>query len=201
MIRINLLKAEAKAPIVEEVRISERKLPVSPSLILGLVIILIAAVAFIQTNSISREKNLFNLIQEEKSTLGDVEAKLTKVEAQRTTIMKKINLIRDLKSYQEVAVKIMDEISKDIPDWVWLDEITYDKKQVRIKGKALSNKLIADYIDNLEASPTFERVELISSIQQTRGNERFLEFLLNANYVTLAAANPSLTAQSGEAKK
>ncbi len=204
MIRINLLKAEAKAPVIEEVRVREKKLAVSPSLILGLVIILLTAVAFFQINSINREKTLLTLKTEEKAKLGDVEAKLNLFEKQRDIIMKKINLIRDLKSFQEVAVRIMDEISKTIPDWVWLDEVNYDKQQIRIKGKALSNKLIADYISNLEASPIFAGVELISSIQQTRANDRFLEFLLTTNYVPPAPAkpaNPSAKGELGEEKK
>jgi Tfp pilus assembly protein PilN len=201
MIRINLLKAEAKGPVIEEARAKGRKLPVSPSLIIGLVLVLIAAVAIFQTNSINRERTLLSVAQDEKSKLGDVEAKLIKVEGQKIIIMKKINLMNELKSFQEVALRTMDEISKTIPDWVWLDEVTCDKKQVQIRGKALSNKLIADYISNLEASPSFEKVDLISSIQQTRGSERILEFLLTTNYVSPAAVNPSSKGESGQEMK
>jgi type IV pilus assembly protein PilN len=202
MIRINLLKAEAKAPIIEEARVKGKKLPVSPSLALGLVLVIIAAVGIFQTNSINKERRLLSAAQDEKSKLGDVEAKLTKVEAQKTVIMKKINLISELKSFQEVALRIMDEISKTIPDWVWLEEVTCDnKKQIQIKGKALSNKLIADYISNLEASPTFEKVDLISSIQQTRGSERILEFLLTTNYVPPAPVNPPPKGTTGQETK
>lgn len=201
MIRINLLKAEGKAPVIEEARAKGRKLPVSPSLIIGLVLVLIAAVAIFQTNSINRERTLLDVAQNEKSKLGDVEAKLTKVEGQKIIVMKKINLISELQSFQEVALRIMDEISKTIPDWVWLEEVSCDKKQVQIKGKALSNKLIADYISNLEASPSFEKVDLISSIQQTRGSEKILEFLLTTNYVSPAPVNPSSKGESGQEMK
>jgi type IV pilus assembly protein PilN len=190
MIRINLLKAEGKAPVIEEARVKGKKLPVSPGLALGLVIVLIFAFAIFKTNSINKERRLLGAAQDEKAKLGDVEAKLTQVEAQKTIIMKKINLISELKTFREGALRIMDDLSKNIPDWVWLEEVTYDKKQVQIKGKALSNKLIADYISNLEASPTFEKVDLISSIQQTRGTERVLEFLLTTNYVPPAPVNP-----------
>ena len=198
MIRINLLKAEAKAPVIEEVRVKGKKLPVSPSLILGLVIVLIGAVAYFQMHSINNEKILLNVAQDEKTKLGDVEAKLTKVEAQKAVIVKKISLISELQSFQGVALRIMDEISKTIPDWVWLTEVTCDKKQVQIKGNALSNKLIADFISNLEASPIFEKVEIISSIQQTRANQKILEFLLTTNYVSPTAANPPPKGGSGQ---
>jgi hypothetical protein len=58
--------------------------------------------------------------------------------------------------------------------------------------------LIADYISNLEESPSFEKVDLISSIQQTRGSERILEFLLTTSYVPPAPVNPSSKGQSGQ---
>ena len=61
----------------------------------------------------------------------------------------------------------MDELSKRLPDWVWLNEVAYDSKNIQIRGNALSNNLIADYISNLENSPYFESVNLISSTQKT----------------------------------
>ncbi len=185
MIRINLLKpeAKAKAPAVEEIKIKEKRPLISPSLILGLVIIIAAVVAFYQLTSINRENNLLKATLEEKNKLGDVETKLERVEAQRNTIQKKIDLIRDLQSVKEAAVTIMDSINLDIPDWVWLNEVVYDKKEIRIRGRALTNKQVAEFISRLEASPSIENVELISSIQQETRNERFLEFSLTARYV------------------
>lgn len=199
MIRINLLKAEAKPPVIEVAK--KEKKAVSPSLIIGLVIIAAAAVGFYLTTAISKEKNLLDASREEKNKLGDIESKLDKVNAQKNIVMKKISLIQNLKSFQEVAVKIMDELSKNIPEWVWLTEVTYDKKIVRIKGRAASNKLVADYISNLEASPNFENVELVSSIQQTIANERFQEFSLNTTYVPPAPANPPPNKEAEKEKK
>ena len=40
---------------------------------------------------------------------------------------------------------------------------------IQIKGNALSNNLIADYIYNLESSPHFANVNLISSDPEDRG--------------------------------
>jgi Tfp pilus assembly protein PilN len=62
-------------------------------------------------------------------------------------------------------------------------DVSYDRQNVRIQGKALSNTLIADYIYNLENSPVFTMVNLISSTQQTLGREEFLDFTLTARYV------------------
>jgi len=77
----------------------------------------------------------------------------------------------------------MDELSKNIPEWVWLTEITYRAQKIQLKGRALSNNLIADYIANLEASPYFNNVNLISSSQKTTRNSQFMEYSLTATVV------------------
>ena len=74
----------------------------------------------------------------------------------------------------------MDALSRNIPDWVWLTEATYGPQGVQIKGKALSNNLIADYMSNLESSPVLTNVYLVSSTQAASGKEQVLDFTLLA---------------------
>ncbi len=104
--------------------------------------------------------------------------------------MQKIGLINQLKSQQDMAVRIMDELSRSLPDWVWLNEIGYDAKNIQIRGNALSNNLVADLIANLENSPYFESVNLISSTQKTARNDQYLEFSLTAAVVNPKAPPP-----------
>ena len=79
----------------------------------------------------------------------------------------------------------MDELSKHLPDWTWLTEVGYENMIITVKGNALSNNLVADYIFNLENSPVFKNVNLISSTQKTgqTGPEQYLEFSLNMEFV------------------
>ena len=88
----------------------------------------------------------------------------------------------------------MDELSKHIPYYVWLSEATYDKQTIHVKGRALSNNLIADYIYSLETSPYFFNVNLLSSTQKTVRDNQYLEFAINASYVL----QPQSESQSGE---
>jgi len=187
MIRINLLKPEKKeleeAPAVSHPKLKKaRKIP-TYGIILIILVIAVFLLFFFQRRAITRERNLLSVAQEEKKQLEDVLVKLEKLEGQKSLLEKKINLINQLKSFQEAAVRIMDELSTNIPDWVWLTETNYSDDSVEIKGNALSNNLIADYILNLENSPYFSNVNLISSTQkQTRSNQ-YLEFSLTAQYI------------------
>lgn len=199
MIRINLLKPEAKEIPLEKAR-KEIK-PPKKSLIYLLFVIAALALFFYQRNTINTQRNRLEAAQVEKNKFKDVLAKLEKVEAQKSLFEKKISLIKQLKPQQEVAVKIMDELSKYIPYWVWLTEVTYDKKVVNIKGKAVSNDLIADYIYSLETSPYFFNVNLISSTQRTIRNGQYLEFALNARCVLQPATGSASEENTREVEK
>ena len=181
MIRINLLKPEAKELPAEDAR-REIK-PPKMSLIYLLVVFAAAALFFYQRSAFNKEGDLLEDALVEKNKLSDVLGKLEEAQELKSLFERKINLINQIKPRQQVAVRIMDELSKHIPYYVWLSEATYDEQKVHIKGRALSNNLIADYIYSLETSPYFFNVNLLSSTQKTSRDNQYLEFALNASYV------------------
>ncbi|MDH4217870.1 MAG: PilN domain-containing protein [Candidatus Aminicenantes bacterium] len=186
MIRINLLKPEKKeireepSSLIPEIR-EKKKTPVT-GLIIIVAIVAVAALYYFQDKEIKQETSLLNQAQEEKKSLQYVLSALQELEEQKTILERKINLINQLKARQEIAVRIMDELSKNIPGWVWLTETSYNEKEVNIKGRALSNNLIADYVYNLESSPHLSSVRIISINQKREQSNQYLEFTLTANY-------------------
>jgi type IV pilus assembly protein PilN len=185
MIRINLLKPETKdikettgAPGGPEVAV--KKQPKLGSLIFLLLIVALGAVLYIQRQAFSREEELLATAKAEKSKLQYVTAKLEEQKKLKASLERKINLINDLRSQQDTAVRIMDQLSRSLPDWVWLTEVTFDSKGLQIKGKALSNNLIADYMTSLESGPVLANVALITSTQKKSQRNEYLEFSLSA---------------------
>jgi Tfp pilus assembly protein PilN len=204
MIRINLLKPEKKevketAPVPSQ-EFKVKKKPAISRLIFLLLVIVCVVLFFSQKNVINKEKSLLKTAQEEKTKLQDVLSKLEQIDLQKSLLEKKINLINQLKSQQEIAVKIMDELSKNLPEWVWLTEASYDSQKIQLKGKALSNNLIADYIFNLENSAVFDNVNLIASTQKKTKEDQFLEFSLNARYVSSIEIPSSEKVPAGSTK-
>ncbi len=195
MIRINLLKPERKefkeASIAPTPEFKEKKRQPWAALLLIVALIASAALFFYQRNTLTREQNLLRATKEEKKSLQHVVVKLEELERQRNLFKRKINVITQLQSRQENAVIIMDELSKHLPNWVWLTELSFISQGVRIKGRAVSNNLIADYIYNLEKSQYFYEVHLISSTQRRIRNNQYLDFSLTANF-----ANKSHTLDS-----
>ena len=185
MIRINLLKPETKdiRETIAVSRISEGESKKGASLgnlVFILLVIGLGAFYFFQKKAFNRENVLLAQARQEKSQLQYVEAKLEEQRKARESLDRKITLIESLNAQRDLAPRLMDELSRRLPEWVWLSELTYDNKGIQIKGWALSNNLIADYISSLEASPQIMNVNIISSTQRTAQKSQFLEFVLRA---------------------
>jgi type IV pilus assembly protein PilN len=194
MIRINLLKPESKeikeGPAVAGPEIRAKKAFPFGTLFTLAIIAILAAGFFLQKRMISQERDRLQAAQAEKKKLEYVIAKLAELEKQKAVFERKIGLINQLRAQKDSAVTILDEMSKRLPDWVWLTEVSSQGQQIQIKGNALSNNLIADYIYNLESSPHFANVNLLSSTQKSGGGTQYLEFSLTLNYVLPEGALP-----------
>jgi len=191
MLKVNLLRPSKKetketAPLPEEEirvkEVKERKPLNLTKLIVPFAVLLVAVLFYTQRTAVNRERGLLNDAREQKKKLDYVFIKLQERELKKALYEKKINLIRRLKLRQGAPVMIMDELCKQLPDWVWLTEVSLNKERVQIKGKALSNNLIADYIYNLENSPSFNNVNLVASTQKRIRNDQVLEFSMNAGF-------------------
>ncbi len=204
MIKINLLKPEKKdfreAPSAPTPEFKAKTRPQLGNLIVVLILVAIAALFFYQKRAIDSEQKKLDAAREEKSKLQYVIAKLDQLQKQKDSFEKKVNLINQLKAHRGLAVRIMDQLSRDLPEWVWLSEITFDNMNVQIRGNAISNNLIADYISNLEKSSVFRNVNLIASTQRTVGNDQFLEFSLTANCVIQPEPKPAEAAPQEASK-
>jgi len=205
MIRINLLKPEKKEireePFGLTPEIKEKKRTPIAGLIILLAIGAVAALYFLQDKAIKTERDLLSVAQEEKKQFQYVLVALEKLEEQKSLLSRKINLINRLKARQEIAVRTMDELSKNIPGWVWLIETIYEAQEITIKGRALSNNLIADYVYNLENSPHLSNVKIESINQKTeQSSSPYLEFSLTATYDLPLTIDSSEEAKQGEQK-
>jgi Tfp pilus assembly protein PilN len=208
MIRINLLKSEQKkvlkATEAQETSVltqefvekkAKKHFEFNYNLIFLLIIVIIAALFYTQRKSIDKEKIFLQIAQNEKSQLQNVEKTLDQLEQQRVLLEKKITLITQLKSRQGAAVWILDALSRNIPEWVWLIEASYRGTSISIKGRAINNSLIANFLSNLEDSPIFKNVELRNSTQKKSGSNLYYDFSLTTRYVKprTAAGTKDLT--------
>jgi type IV pilus assembly protein PilN len=203
MIRINLIKTETKDVEPKPAggtgleAVPPKKKAAKSNLLIFLVIILVGALALLQKRAIDTERARLTAAEDEKRQLQPVLTKLDEVEQQKSFLERKITLINDLKGRQGQVVKFMEGLSSALPEWVWLTEATFNRQTMQVKGRALTNILISDYMRNLEQSGIFESIALLGSNQRTQGATVYLEFTLAANFVQAPSASPK---KSPEAK-
>ena len=100
--------------------------------------------------------------------LRSVLAQVQKFEARKAQLQQRVTLIEQLRRGQSAPVHVLDEISKSLPDRLWLTELTQTGSDFTLSGFAASLPSLSDFVANLEATQWFKRpVEILDSQVQT----------------------------------
>lgn len=95
--------------------------------------------------------------------------------ARQDTIAQKLTLIQEIDAGRFIWPHILDEISRALPAYTWLQAI--DQVQggatpsFQIQGRAGSLPALTRFMDGLEASPFLRNIQLMSSEQAQIGND------------------------------
>ncbi len=191
MININLLKPEKKevaggggaaVSYAEEAKPSKLSVPA----VVGAVVITVLGIGlmyFMQSNKLATEKKLFEERTLRKAELEKVLQELATMEATKRELDGKIKIIGELKLQQKDAVLMMDKMSRSLPEWVWLTSLNFTGGAVSVNGKALSNNLIADLVNNLQNSNLFTNVQLRSTSRKKEGGIDIFEFAITCVFI------------------
>ncbi len=169
MIKINLLveaRAEkvARAPLISLGAANLNNYIIVAVLVLGL-----GYVGFrywrlsSEFNDVSRQ-----VVQNQKEVerLKPIIAEVETYKKRTAELKHKIEVIERLKANQYGPVRIMDEVSKALPDLLWLTNMSLSGNTISLKGQALNENAVANFISNLAGSPFFAEPQL-HIMQQT----------------------------------
>jgi len=179
MIKINLL------PVREEKAREKKRLDISVSILLLLLTVLIGAYLYI---NISGEIDSLRLQLREKKA---EDARLTKkvgeiklLKKKKLELQKKIGVINALNKQRTVSLKVMEELSIQIPEKVWFKSLQKTGNKIQIVGISLDDQTLSTFISRLSHSKRFRNVWLQQSKQVVLNNVKLKEFSLNCNIVT-----------------
>lgn len=104
----------------------------------------------------------------EKERLQAIIKKGEDYKAKKDLLQRKIALVSQLKKNQSGPVHLLDEVSKQLPDFLWLDSMTEAGWQIQIMGKATTYNAVSNFYNNLNGSRYFQNVVLgpITAIPQ-----------------------------------
>ena len=96
--------------------------------------------------------------------LQSVIQQVAQFEARRAQLQQRVTLIEQLRKGQTGPVHLLDQISRALPDTMWLTDLRQAGSDVTIEGRCTSLNSLSDFVSALEASNLFERpVEIVDS--------------------------------------
>lgn len=113
-------------------------------------------------------------------------------EARRAQLQQRVALIEELRKGQTGPVHLLDEISRSLPDSMWLTEIRRTGPDVQIDGQCMSLTALSDFVGSLEASTYFDQpVEIVDSQVQssTPTAQELIRFSVRAKYTPTPVVN------------
>lgn len=164
MIKINLLAVDRER--------TKRKatFQIGQKLTIGCSLILVAATLLIGWWYWSLQRESADLDQQiveaERETvrLQNVIQQVQQFEQRRGQLQQRVTLIEQLRKGQTGPVHLLDQVSRALPDTMWLVDLKQSGAEVLIEGRCTNLNALSDFVSGLEASNLFERpVEIIDS--------------------------------------
>ena len=195
MIRVNLLAADRPTK-------AGRKKSSTPStpgavqaylflaLFAGGALVLCAALYWYQSSKLQRLNADIAAAEQRQRELQAIKVQVDALEAKRATFQRKVDLIERLKAAQSAPVHMLDELSKALPDYVWLTGMDQTADSIKLAGQSTGLTAVADFISGLQRSGWFPQVDLVTSTE----NENVITFTVSANF-----KDPEMAAQAAAA--
>jgi type IV pilus assembly protein PilN len=128
--------------------------------------------------------------QKETARLRTLIQQVQANDTRRAQLQQRVGLIEELRKGREGPVHMLDEISRSMPDMLWLNEIKQQGADLTITGRCTSLTALSDFVDNLKLGGYFKPVEILDSqvdAAQSGAAGELTRFSIKATFVTPGA--------------
>jgi type IV pilus assembly protein PilN len=158
MIRINLLPYR---DILKKKNITNHAIVAGATLIMALLLIVVVNITMItKIGGVERE---IVRVETEIASNKKIMEEIEKLKAEKELYRKQFQIIEKLKKDKKGPVIMLDELATKIPDKIWLIELNQKGSTLELVGATLDNKFVSKFMSDLESSPYFSKVDLITS--------------------------------------
>ena len=185
MIRINLLTTERKVAKAPGLMTEARRVTLGASAVL-LVTVLGLGWWFWSLHQQSQLLDI-DIASAELDTrqLRAVLSKVQKFEARKAQLQQRVTLIEQLRKGQTAPVRVLDQISRSVPDRLWLANMKQADTEFTLDGYATTMTALSDFVASIEDTKWFRKpVEIVDSQLTTDAKAgEVVKFVVKANYV------------------
>lgn len=185
MIRINLLPVKA----------AQKK-----EMLLGQLVVLAVSAVVVSIGCVGVYTSLLGKVQVEKERIVQKEDEIAhlrkaigevgRFKKLQKELRGKLDVLDKLKEGQTGPVHLLDELSKALPDTLWLTSFEESAGNVSLNGVGLNEETVARFLRNLEESPYYRGVELLVIEQVAQGGRKLQRFDVSCR-VEAPPKNPS----------
>ena len=197
MIRINLLAEGRRPTAVRKARkgIGERNWTLVA--LVGMIVLGLAATAIYWLVLDYRRDGTREQVAAAEAEVERLRPILEEVEEFKTKLAdleRKIEVITNLKNQQTGPVRVLDAVSRALPELLWLDRMEVSPTRIQITGRSFNVNAVSNFIENLDRVPEFKEPRLGQVRDQGERGETY-EFTINVEY---SLAPPEPEAAEGE---
>ena len=132
-------------------------------------------------------------LEEEYRILKPIIDKVNRFKKKKSDLERKIEVIENLKLNQKGPVVVMDNVSRAVPERVWLRRMEIQAKVIKLSGQASNENVVATFIDNLDRYEEFSE-PVLRHMRETGGG--FYNFDIDVGY-DLNPTKPADAAAAG----
>ena len=168
MIRINLLAVERGTATRAALIPAAHRVTIAASLILLATALTIGWMFWSLRQTSQKLDEDIARAEAETQQLRSVLAQVQKFETRKAQLQQRVTLIEQLRRGQSGPVHVIDEISRAVPERLWLTELAQKADELTITGMTTSLTGVSDFVANLESSSWFKRpIDIIDSEMAT----------------------------------
>jgi len=150
--------------------------------LVGIGLVIAGAWWFITDRTLANRKEQVSIRAAEAAKLESIIKEVEEFQKRKDSLQNRIDLINRLKQNQKGPVRIMDQISRDLPDLVWLDKMSVSGTHIILNGSSLNPNAIANYVENIKNDPYFEEPELGTVSEISGGKTTVYGWDMNFNF-------------------
>jgi len=202
VIKINLVRegravrATGAAPVAAVASVPGAATPTQVNNIIVVLLLVLGIIAaagyfFWFKRELTQRQEIVAQKTEEAKKLEGIITEVQNYQRQKDSLQQRIDLINQLKQNQKGPVRIMDQVSRDLPDLVWLDAMDISGGRISLNGRGLNPNAIALFIENVKRDPYFEE-PAVGTVAQISSVPIVYSFDMNFafTYAPKAAAPP-----------